>query len=486
MELGIYLQDISLTIPLMVLFVLSLLPVTVKIFSGNVEQKPLFTFLQAAFAVILTGVLIVLRNTTEVVYAFNNTIVFSPYIKLTTIILVLSTLFTLFLGYRSPSIPKNQYSEHVFLLLSALLGMLVLNYSNDLLITFIGIELLSLPLYVLVGLSGNSVVPKEASFKYFVLGSFASAFLLFGIAFIFGATQTTEITKILSASDQVDKNLLTIGIMAFLVGMFFKVALVPFHSWLPDVYQGSPTPMTAFMATTVKLVIFVFLLGFVDVIRLMDMNVALYTLQWVAILTMFLGNMVALKQSSLKRMLAYSSISHSGYLFVGLISAVLGTGEFSYQGILFYLLTYMFTIMGLFALMCVYEKKEGEDLNLDTLKGLAKDHPWLALAMSIFLLSLAGIPPTGGFFAKVFLFSSAIQVEQYWLVIWGMMSSAIAVYYYLKPVVYMYMKDKESSEIFVKNESVSTLSIVYLSVIMVLVLGVFSQPFLTRILKTLI
>jgi NADH-quinone oxidoreductase subunit N len=261
MELGIYLQDLSLTIPLIVLFVLSLLPVTVKIFSGNVEQKQLFTFLQAAFAVILTGVLIVLRNTTEVVYAFNNTIVFSPYIKLTTIILVLSTLFTLFLGYRSPSIPKNQYSEHVFLLLNALLGMLVLNYSNDLLITFIGIELLSLPLYVLVGLSGNSVVPKEASFKYFVLGSFASAFLLFGIAFIFGATQTTEITKILSASEQVDKNLLTIGIMAFLVGMFFKVALVPFHSWLPDVYQGSPTPMTAFMATTVKLVIFVFLRG---------------------------------------------------------------------------------------------------------------------------------------------------------------------------------------------------------------------------------
>lgn len=486
MELGIYLQDVGLTIPLLVLFVMSLVPVTIKIFSGNQEPNPLITFVLASFAVCLTGVLIILRNTTEVVYAFNNTIVFSPYIKLTTIILVIATLFTLFLGYKSSSVPKNQYSEHVFLLLNALLGMLVLNYSNDLLITFIGIELLSLPLYVLVGMSGTTVIPKEASFKYFVLGSFASAFLLFGIAFIFGATQSTEITKILSAGAQADKTLLTVGVIAFLVGMFFKVALVPFHAWLPDVYQGAPTPITAFMATTVKLVIFVFLLGFVDVIRLINLDIGLYIFQWVAILTMFLGNMVALKQTSLKRMLAYSSISHSGYLFVGIVAAILGTGEFSYQGILFYLLTYMFTVMGAFALICVYEKEEGQDLSLNELKGLAVKHPWLAFSLSILLLSLAGVPPLGGFFAKIFLFSSAIQVGQTWLVVWGVMSSVIGVYYYLKPVVYMYMKDKETSDEFVKNEGITNLSIIYLSVIMVVVLGLFSQPFLTKILKTLI
>ncbi len=185
-------------------------------------------------------------------------------------------------------------------------------------------------------------------------------------------------------------------------------------------------------------------------------------------------------------MLAYSSISHSGYLFVGIVAAILGTGEFSYQGILFYLLTYMFTVMGAFALICVYEKEEGQDLSLNELKGLAVKHPWLAFSLSILLLSLAGVPPLGGFFAKIFLFSSAIQVGQTWLVVWGVMSSVIGVYYYLKPVVYMYMKDKETSDEFVKNEGITNLSIIYLSVIMVVVLGLFSQPFLTKILKTLI
>lgn len=482
--MGVYLQDISLTIPLVVLFVLSMLPVAVKVAGGNEEPRPILTFAFGLLAIGLTGVAVSLRATNEITLAFENTVVYSPLIKLTTIFLILSSLFTALLAYKHPAIPRNQYSEHMFLFLNTLLGMLVLVYSHDLILTFVGIELLSLPLYVLIGVGGNSVIPKESSFKYFVLGSFASAFLLFGTAFIYGATQTTEISTILARAEGANQVYLTMGVMIFLIGLFFKVALVPFHAWLPDVYQGAPTPITAFMATSVKIVIFVFLLSFVPVIRLVESNAVVYVLQWVAILTMFFGNLIALKQNNLKRMIAYSSISHSGYLFLGIIAAVLGVDAPAVQGIMYYLLTYLFTTIGALAVICLYEKNEDSELTLDHLKGLAKSNPWLAAGLAALMLSLAGIPPFGGFFAKVFLFSAALEAELFWLVVWAMVSSVIGVYYYLRPVVYMYMKEKEIHEEFVQNHSAGTLATLIFSVIMIIVLGLAAQPFLTKIMNT--
>lgn len=481
--MGVYIQDISLTIPLVVLFLLSMLPVAVKVVGGNEEPRPLLTFIFGIAAIGLTAVAVSLRSTTEITLAFENTVVYSPLIKLTTIFLVLSALFTALLAYKHPAIPKTQYSEHMFLFLNTLLGMLVLVYSHDLILTFVGIELLSLPLYVLIGVGGNSVVPKESSFKYFVLGSFASAFLLFGTAFIYGATQSTDISTILENAPNSNQLYLTMGVMIFLIGLFFKVALVPFHAWLPDVYQGAPTPITAFMATSVKIVIFVFLLSFVPVIRLVESKAVIYVLQWVAILTMFFGNLIALRQNNFKRMLAYSSISHSGYLFLGVIASILGAEEAGTQGIMYYLLTYLFTTLGAFAVICLYEKSEDSELTLDHLKGLAKSNPWLAAGLSAILLSLAGIPPFGGFFAKLFLFSSAIEAEQFWLVVWGVVSSVIGVYYYLRPVVYMYMKEKEIHEDFVQNHSVATTATIVFSVIMIIVLGFAAQPFLVKIMN---
>lgn len=481
--MGVYIQDISLTIPLVVLFLLSMLPVAVKVVGGNEEPRPLITFILGIAAIGLTAVAVSLRSTTEIMTAFENTVVYSPLIKLTTIFLILSALFTALLAYRHPAIPKAQYSEHMFLFLNTLLGMLVLVYSHDLILTFVGIELLSLPLYVLIGVGGNSVIPKESSFKYFVLGSFASAFLLFGTAFIYGATQTTDISTILENAPNSNQLYLTMGVMIFLIGLFFKVALVPFHAWLPDVYQGAPTPITAFMATSVKIVIFVFLLSFVPVIRLVESKAVIYVLQWVAILTMFFGNLIALRQNNFKRMLAYSSISHSGYLFLGIIASILGAEAAGTQGVMYYLLTYLFTTLGAFAFVCLYEKSEDSELTLDHLKGLAKSNPWLAAGLSAILLSLAGIPPFGGFFAKLFLFSSAIEAEQFWLVVWGVVSSVIAVYYYLRPVVYMYMKEKEVHEDFVQNHSVGTIATIVFSIVMIIVLGFAAQPFLAKIMN---
>ncbi len=482
--MGVYIQDISLTIPLVVLFLLSMVPVAVKVIGCNEEPRPLVTFIFGIAAIGLTAVAVSLRATNEITLAFENTVVYSPLIKLSTVFLILSALFTALLAYRHPAIPKNQYSEHMFLFLNTLLGMFVLVYSHDLILTFVGIELLSLPLYVLIGIGGNSVIPKESSFKYFVLGSFASAFLLFGTAFIYGATQSTDISTILENGEKSNQLYLTMGVMIFLIGLFFKVALVPFHAWLPDVYQGAPTPITAFMATSVKIVIFVFLLGFVPVIRLVESHAVIYVLQWVAILTMFFGNLIALKQNNFKRMLAYSSISHSGYLFLGIIAAVIGVDDASVHGIMYYLLTYLFMTLGAFAIVCLYEKSEDSELTIDHLKGLAKSNPWLAAALSMLLLSLAGIPPFGGFFAKLFLFSSAIQAEQFWLVVWAVISSVIGVYYYLRPIVYMYMKEKEIHEEFVQNHSAGTMATVVFSIVMIILLGFAAQPFLAKIIHT--
>lgn len=482
--MGIYIQDISLTIPLAVLFLFSMLPVAVKVIGGNEEPKPIMTFVFGILALGLTAVAASLRSTHEITLAFENTVVYSPLIKFATIFLIISSLFTVLLSYRHPAIPKSQYSEHMFLLLNTLLGMMVLIYAHDLILTFVGIELLSLPLYVLIGIGGNSVIPKEASFKYFVLGSFASAFLLLGAAFIYGATQSTDISTILANAENSNQVYLTMGVMTFLIGLFFKVALVPFHAWLPDVYHGAPTPITSFMATSVKIAIFVFLLGFVPVIKLVKGSPVIYVIQWVAILTMFFGNLIAIKQSSLKRMLIYSSISHAGYLFLGIIAAILGVESGSVQGIMYYLITYLFTTMAAFGIVCLYEKNENSELTLDHLKGLAKSNPWVAAGLSIVLFSLAGIPPFGGFLAKLFLFSAAIEAEQFWLVVWAMISSVVGVYYYLKPVVYMYMKEKEIHEDFVQNDGIAIKGTVIFCVVMVIVLGFAAEPFLSKILHT--
>lgn len=482
--MGVYLQDISLTIPLVVLFLFSMVPVAVKVINGNEEPKPIMTFIFGIAALGLTAIAISLRATNEISIAFENTMVYSPLIKLTTILLLISSLFTALLAYKHPAIPKMQYSEHMFLFLNTLLGMMVLIYSHDLILTFVGIELLSLPLYVLIGIGGNSVIPKESSFKYFVLGSFASAFLLFGTAFIYGATQTTDISSILENGANSNQLYLTMGVMIFLIGLFFKVALVPFHAWLPDVYQGAPTPITAFMATSVKIVIFVFLMSFVPVMKLVESPAVIYVLQWVAILTMFFGNLIALKQTNFKRLLAYSSISHSGYLFLGIIAAIKGVEGGSIQGVMYYLLTYLFTTVGAFAIVCLYEKAEDTELTIDHLKGLAKSNPWLAAGLSALLLSLAGIPPFGGFFAKLFVFTSAIEAEQFWLVAWAAISSVIGVYYYLKPIVYMYMKEKEGHEEFIQNHSVGAVVTLVASIIMVIILGFAAQPFLAKIIET--
>lgn len=333
------------------------------------------------------------------------------------------------------------------LILFTVVGMMLMASGTDLMTIFLGLEVMSVSLYVLAGFNRNNKKSNEAGLKYFLLGAFSTGFLLYGMALIYGATGTTRIAKIAAQVGQMSlpsaNIMLLVGMLLMLTGFAFKVAAAPFHMWTPDVYEGAPTPMTAFMSAGPKAA------GFAAALRIF--LVALPTLQiewsqllWVlAILTMTIGNLTALRQDNIKRMLAYSSIAHAGYCLVG-FTAGNGVGV---AGILFYMLSYTFMNIGAFAIIILIGKKGESNGTVMDFAGLGFKKPALALLMTIFLFSLAGVPPTAGFIGKFYLFSGAIQKGYIWLAIIGVMNSAASVYYYLRVMVYMYMKDpKEEFE----------------------------------------
>jgi len=335
------------------------------------------------------------------------------------------------------------YAEFSTVLLFATVGMVLMAATTNLLVLFLGLETLSISLYVLAGIKRNEVRSLEASFKYFLLGAFASGFLLYGIAFLYGAAGTLDlrvIAKMLtSANNILNHPLLILGGLLVVVGLGFKVSMFPFHMWAPDVYQGAPTPITAFMSTGSKAA------GFAAMLRVLFSTTNGTSPDWVtvlwviAVLTMFIGNIAALVQTNIKRMLAYSSIAHAGYILIGMV-AWNGTGRAS---VIFYLLSYTFMNIGAFGIVAFLGKKEQENLDIDDFKGLAFRKPFIAILMAIFMFSLAGLPPTSGFFGKFYLFSAAVRSGHVPLVILGVINSMISVYYYLGVVVVMFMKESE-------------------------------------------
>jgi NADH-quinone oxidoreductase subunit N len=306
---------------------------------------------------------------------------------------------------------------------------------------FLGLEVMSVSLYVLAGFNRANRKSNEAGLKYFLLGAFSTGFMLYGMALIYGATGTTRLYKIAAIIGQMTlpsaNILLVAGMLLMMTGFAFKIAAAPFHMWTPDVYEGAPTPMTAFMSAGPKAA------GFAALLRIF--LVALPTLQvewsqvlWVlAVLTMTVGNITALRQDNIKRVLAYSSIAHAGYALVG-FAAGNDTGT---AGILFYMLTYSFMNIGAFAIIILVAKKGETNGDVKDFAGLGFKRPLLALAMTLFLFSLAGVPPAAGFIGKFYLFSGAIQKGYIWLAVIGVLNSAASAYYYLRIMVYMYFKD---------------------------------------------
>lgn len=470
-------HELWLISPLIILFLTSLVPITIKVFNGNKEQPASATFIEVCAGILIAMGVVYFQWDNVEEFKFFETIVFDGLSSWTNILTLLVGLGTLFLSFRNAATRGEQFSEHVFLVLNAMIGMFVMTWANDLIVIFIGMEIMSLALYVLIGISHEQKLSKEAAFKYFILGSLASAIYLYGTALIFGSTDSTSILRLMEVGPglMATNRIFLLGFVMMLSGIAFKVALFPFHAWTPDVYQGSPTPITAFMATGVKLSMFAVLMRIVSTQGLFTVGDTIPALQLVAVLTMVMGNFAAIFQNNFKRMLAYSSIAHSGYLMVGIIAICISNkGTAGASGVLFYLAAYSVMNMGAFAVVCLFEARENSALLVDDLKGLSKRNPLLALCLTICLLSLAGIPPTVGFFGKFYLFSSAVKEGLIWLVVWGVINSVVSVYYYLRPVVNMYMYDLENAEQPLREFYAKT--VLFVSVIFIVVMGLVSSP----------
>ncbi|RLA85194.1 MAG: NADH-quinone oxidoreductase subunit N [Deltaproteobacteria bacterium] len=338
------------------------------------------------------------------------------------------------------------FGEYYALVLIATTGMMLMAGAANLVTIFLGLEIMSLSVYALSGITREDPRSVEAAFKYFLLGAFASAFMLYGMALLYASTGTFhlgEMARVLTEKGLMSRPLVLVGMGLLLLGFAFKLALVPFHMWTPDVYEGAPTPITAFMATGVKAAAFAGLLRVAFAI-LPELQGKWEELMWVlAVATMTLGNLVALRQEDVKRMLAYSSIAHAGYVLVGFIAG----GERGHAAMLFYLYAYAFMNIGAFSVVALMGRRGQPNTLLDCWSGAGFKHPLLGLAMTVFLFSLAGVPPTAGFMAKFYVFGAAVKAGYYWLAILGVLNSAVAAYYYLRVLVYMYFREpKEGVE----------------------------------------
>jgi NADH-quinone oxidoreductase subunit N len=369
--------------------------------------------------------------------------------------------------------------EYYPLILFATAGAMWMASGTDLMTIFLGLEVLSVSLYVLAGFFRGQTKSNEAGLKYFFLGAFSTGFLLYGVALLYGVTGTTKLAGIAafvrSHPDLVDlkePNMMFIaGGLLLLTGFLFKVAVAPFHMWTPDVYEGAPTPITAFMSAGAKAAAFAAFMR-VAIVGLEGMHADLTALFWVlAVLTMTVGNFIALSQKDVKRMLAYSSISHAGYALVGLVA----WSEIGFSGILFYMLVYTFMNMGAFAVLVLVGKQGEENLTLDGLAGMGYKKPFLGIALCIFLFSLMGLPPTAGFTGKFYIFAAAVNSGYIWLAVIGVLNSAVSLYYYLRVMVCMYFKDPQEDFSWVSINTATAISII-ISLAGVLWLGILPGP----------
>lgn len=382
------------------------------------------------------------------------------------VISTLTGILTVLLSVHYLQRTGHDRPEFFMLMMFSLSGMMLMGMANDLILIFLALELLSIPLYILAGFAWPRPESEESAMKYFIIGAFSSAIFIYGVALIYGATGTTSLPGVVAAAEGGASTLLVAGAAMMLVGFCFKIAAAPFHMWTPDVYEGAPTIVTAFMSVGAKVG------GFAALLRIL--MVALPTLgetwataiSFLAALTLIVGNLLAIAQPNIKRMLGYSSIAHAGYILIA-VSASFSNPD-GISAALFYMFAYTFTTLGAFAVVVAVERKEGEGVMLEDYKGLAKRYPWIAACMTVFMLSLTGVPPTGGFAAKFFVFDTAIEAGLVWLVLIGVMTSVISAYYYLRVVFYMYMYEGEG-EMVLKPSLVSA---VVIAAVATLLLGI--------------
>lgn len=434
-----YTHDILASLPGIILAVAGLIVVLIDAISDDNRSIYWISILAVVGALIFS----VRHMMDPIAEAYSGMLLYGGTASFGSSIILFATLFILLITDEYLDHIKHNYGEIYGLILFASAAMIVLAGANNLLTIFLGIETMSICLYIMAGLIKDEKRGAESALKYFLLGAFSTGFLLYGMSLLYGASGSLDLVEI---GNLEEKGLLFwAGTSLLLVGLFFKISAVPFHMWTPDVYQGTPTTLTAYMATASKSATFV---AFIIVLSRMFPEFTgdlIYVIQFIAIITMILGNLIALVQDNVKRMLAYSSIAHAGYVLVGLAT---GVGE-GYSAVLYYLLAYTIMNVGAFGVVAFYERQKGLDFtDVENYAGLGFKQPLMGVAISIFLFSLAGMPGTVGFIGKYQVFAAAIQSGMVGLTIIGVLASVVSVYYYLRVMVYLYMRDpKEEVEL---------------------------------------
>jgi len=441
----------------------------------------------AVAGISLVGVLLSLAATISLwgrsEQAFSGMLALDNYGLFFNVIFLLCAGLTILasIGYFGKFTDKVEHGEYYALLLFACVGMMFMAAGTDLMTIFLGLETLSIATYVLTGFVKKDLRGNEAALKYMLLGAFSTGFLLYGIALIFGATGSTNLAVIfkhLNAAVTSPAPMLLFGMALLIAGFGFKIAAVPFHMWTPDVYEGAPTVVTAFMSAGVKAGAFAAFLR-IFVFALPALQSEWTPILWgLAVVTMTLGNLAALRQENIKRMLAYSSIAHAGYLMVGMVAARHSPGDMATSSILYYLLAYTFMNLGAFLVVVLYGRHAEDNLNIGDYAGMGYRHPVLGATMAIFMFSLAGIPPTAGFAGKFHLFASAVKGGFLDLALIGLLNSVISVYYYLRVTVMIYMKEPATAMPPVQFSRTAVLATT-LAALATLLLGIFPERFLS-------
>jgi len=466
----ITLNEFSQVIPFLIITCAALLTMIFEITFKKSEQPIYVLSIVSILAALVTSFsglnkdLVIFNN---YFHLTNVTIAFTVTILVGVLITVISAK-----GYLEKE--GINFGEFYSLLLFAVMGMYLMIWGNDILIIFIGLELMSICFYILAGFLRKRPKSNESALKYFLLGAFMTGFILYGISLMYGVTGTTNLTMLYSNPENFKSSIFVIGFGLYVIGFFFKMGVFPFHMWIPDVYDGAPTIVTGMMSTAGKIAAVGTILPFILNTNLTDFRVVFSVF---AVVTMLFGNVIALAQNNIKRLLAYSSIASAGYIMVGIAAM----NELATKGIAYYLVAYTFMQLGAFLIVSIIERKseDGKDytkLDLDSYKGLAKRNPWLAVFMTLFLFSLAGIPPFAGFWGKYYLFYAALKSNLVWLSVIGILLSLVSIYYYLKITVYMWFSESETEQE-VQHVGVLGMTGISLAIVGTLVFGFFPNLF---------
>jgi NADH-quinone oxidoreductase subunit N len=474
-ETGIGLLDIRIMVPELTVICVGLLLMLLDLIT---KKKQVLAVVGVAGTLLAMYGTYKLYGFVEPQTAFWDMFVLDGYANIFKIIFYLNVILTICISVKYMAIEKASYGEYYALLMFSTSGMMIMASAADLIILYLGLELMALSTYILAGLVRKQPRSNEAALKYFFLGAFSSAFLLYGISLTYGLTGTTNLREIADTLLMIQMNgdpVIYLGLILIIVAFSFKIALAPFHMWAPDVYEGAPTSVTAFMSIGPKAA------GFAVMGRVLFDAFGGMHVEWasilapIAVITMAVGSIIALAQTNIKRMLAYSSIAHAGYMLLGIIA---GTPE-GLTSTISYLVIYTFMNIGAFAIVIMLRREGFQGENIDDYLGLAKGHPTAAALMLVFMFSLTGIPPTAGFIGKFYVFMAAINAGYTYLAIIAVIFSVISAFFYLRIVMYMYMRDPMEEVVLTGSPSMSLALAV--TTTMVLILGVFPSLLLNLV-----